>query len=191
MTVTILGVGDSGSRILDVIAAEKLAGVVLAAVNTHAARLGESPDYRTLVIGQNELGAGGHPGLGKRAAEDSLDDLYALLQPASRLLIVGGFGGGTATGAAPVIARYARQLGLPVSAVISRPFRFEGDARRQTAEQYLPLLRAQVDVLAVVNSDDLLAYLPSRAAPSMQDAFSLLDRVMAWHVLVRVIGGEG
>jgi cell division protein FtsZ len=188
MSVMIFGIGDSGARILDVIGGEQLAGLELLAVNTHAARLGESPYYRTLVIGQNELGAGGHPSLGKSAAEDSVDDLYAVLRPVSRLLIVSGFGGGTGTGAAPVIARYARQLAIPVTAVISKPFKFEGDARRKTAEQYLPLLKAQADALVVVNGDDLLDRLHERSMPSLKDAYSLLDRFMAWNALVRTSG---
>ena len=182
MTTMVMGVGDAGVQILDKIASEKLHGLTLLAVNTHP--LADEQDYNTLQIGQ--AGAGGDPLIDKQAAEDNRDALYTALETVRRLIIVGGFGGGTGTGAIPVIANYAAMLEIKTCAIVSLPFAFEGHQRRIIAEQALPLLEIDTDDTIVIESNNILRWLSSPQNPSISGAFALLDRMIAWHALTRI-----
>jgi cell division protein FtsZ len=187
MPTLVLGAGDAGARVLCTIAAEKLKGLRMVAVNTHPQNDVDSPLIEKQLIGEVRLGAGGNPILGQRAAEHSADDLYVMLEGVTRLLIVSAFGGGTGTGAAPAIARCATGLGVQTIGVVSLPFIFEGIPRRRVAMQYLPLMRDHTHETVVLDSNDLLQHLSAPRSPSLHEAFGLLDRFMAWHVLARVI----
>jgi cell division protein FtsZ len=122
------------------------------------------------------LGAGGNPEIGKKAAEESSDDLYEVLRGADMVFIACGMGGGTGTGASPVIAQIAKELGALTIGVVTRPFTFEGARRSQYANAGIETLKNQVDTLIVIPNDRLLQMADKRA--TLQQAFSLADDVL-------------
>ncbi len=122
------------------------------------------------------LGAGGNPEIGRKAAEESADELYEVLRGADMIFIACGMGGGTGTGASPVIAQIAKELGSLTIGVVTRPFTFEGSKRQQSAEAGIEALKSQVDTLIVIPNDRLLQIADKRA--SLQQAFSLADDVL-------------
>jgi len=185
MTIMILGVGDAGTHVLNVIARENLDGLRLIAVNTQPTI--PSPSYETLLIGENSMGSGGNPDMGKRAAEHSEDAIRELIEPASRLLIVCGLGGGTGTGGAPVIARYANEMLIHTVAAASLPFNLEGSQRTLLAKQNTPFLRQYPDETVIVDSNEVWERLTHSTMPSLREAFGLLNRIMAWNTLARVV----
>lgn len=186
MTLLIMGIGDSGVRVLDQIASEKLQNIKLVSVNTHIQSNHLEQQYDTILIGQNGPGSGGNPSVGQQAVVYSANTLHTTLNAVKRLLIVCGFGGGTGTGAAPAIARYASTMDIETIGIISLPFKFEGDYRQRIATQNLVEMHKFTRETAVINSDDIVKWMKFPDTPSIQDAYSLLDHFMAWNVLTRL-----
>lgn len=160
VVIRVIGVGGAGGNAVARMHAEALGNVEFIVANTDAQALLASPVTRRLRLGEaltRGLGAGGDPGVGARAAQESLEELRTFLRGSDLVFVTAGMGGGTGTGAAPVIARVARDLGALTVAVVSCPFRFEGARRAYIAMQGVEALRPQVDTLIVVPNERLLA----------------------------------
>jgi cell division protein FtsZ len=175
----VVGVGGGGSNAVNRMIEEGLAGIEFVAVNTDAQALLLSNASTRVRIGDKltrGLGAGGDPEVGKNAAEESAEELYEVLKGADMVFIAAGIGGGTGTGAAPVIAQIAKEIGSLTIGVVTRPFTFEGAKRKQTAEAGIEKLKEQVDTLIVIPNDRLLQIADKRA--SLHDSFKLADDVL-------------
>lgn len=158
--IRVVGVGGAGSNAVARMLDEGIHGVEFIVANTDAQALAASPVARRVRLGEaltRGLGAGGDPSVGARAAHESLEELRALLRGSDLVFVTAGMGGGTGTGAAPVVARLARDLGALTVAVVSSPFQFEGTRRSTAAVQGIQVLWPQVDTLIVVPNDRLLA----------------------------------
>ncbi len=177
--IKVIGVGGGGGNAVNRMINEGLGGVEFIAVNTDNQALLLSKAKTRVRIGDKltrGLGAGGNPEIGFKAAEESSDELYEVLRGADMIFIAAGMGGGTGTGAAPVVAKIARELGALTIGVVTRPFMFEGAKRLQSAEAGIENLKSQVDTLIVIPNDRLLQIADKRA--SLQQAFSLADDVL-------------
>jgi len=175
----VVGVGGGGVNAVNRMIEAGVSGVEFLAVNTDAQSLGQSAAHVTLQIGRDltrGLGSGADPDLGRSAAMEDLDRVKSLLKGSDMVFITAGEGGGTGTGAAPIVARIARELGALTVGIVTRPFGFEGTRRRQAAEQGIEALHAEVDTLIVVPNDRLLAVL-DRGTP-MVEAFRVADDVL-------------
>jgi cell division protein FtsZ len=149
------------------------------AINTDAQALMLSNAPKRVRIGEKltkGLGSGGHPDTGCKAAEESGDELYEVLRGADMVFLTAGMGGGTGTGATPVVASIARELGALTIGVVTRPFTFEGSRRRTVAEEGIARLKEEVDTLIVIPNDRLLQIVEKRV--SLQDAFGIADDVL-------------
>jgi cell division protein FtsZ len=156
-----------------------LTGVDFIVANSDAQVLSDSNSLNKVQIGRNltkGLGAGGDPEVGRRAAQEDADSLAEVLEGADMVFVTAGMGGGTGTGAAPVIAEIAREQGSLTVAVVSRPFSFEGRRRRQQADQGLDELREKVDTLITIPNDRLL-HVVARETP-VEKAFEVADQVL-------------
>jgi len=177
--IKVVGVGGGGSNAVNRMIEAGLRGVEFIAVNTDAQALMLSKAPIRVRIGDKltkGLGAGGDPSVGSKAAEESGDELMQALSGADMVFVTGGMGGGTGTGAAPVIARIAKETGALTVGVVTKPFGFEGSRRAQAAEQGLSALRQEVDTLIVIPNDRLLQIVDRKA--SVRDAFRLADDVL-------------
>jgi cell division protein FtsZ len=177
--IKVIGVGGGGSNAVNRMIEESLGGVEFVAINTDAQALLLSDAPTRVRIGDKltrGLGAGGDPEIGEKAAEESADDLYEVLKGCDMVFITAGIGGGTGTGAAPIIAQIAKEVGALTIGVVTRPFTFEGAKRAQAAETGITNLKEQVDTLIVIPNDRLLELADKRA--SLQDAFKLADDVL-------------
>ena len=177
--IKVVGVGGGGSNAVNRMIAEGLGGVEFIVVNTDNQALMLSKAKTRVRIGEKltrGLGAGGNPEIGRKAAEESADELYEVLRGADMVFIASGMGGGTGTGASPVVAQIAKELGALTIGVVTRPFTFEGARRQGQAESGIESLKSQVDTLIVIPNDRLLQIADKRA--SLQTAFSLADDVL-------------
>jgi cell division protein FtsZ len=177
--IKVVGVGGGGCNAVERMIQEGLQGVEFIAVNTDAQALMQSSASVRVRIGDKltrGLGAGSDPENGRKAAEESAEDLYAVLKGADMVFVTAGIGGGTGTGAAPIVAQIAREIGALTIGVVTRPFTFEGARRMQTAETGIAKLKEQVDTLIVIPNDRLLQIVDKRA--SLNDAFSVADDVL-------------
>jgi cell division protein FtsZ len=177
--IKVIGVGGGGSNAVNRMINEGLGGVEFITVNTDGQALMLSRAKTRVRIGDKltrGLGAGGNPEIGRKAAEESSDELYEVLRGADMVFIACGMGGGTGTGAAPVIAQIAKELGALTIGVVTRPFTFEGSRRSQLAQAGIENLKSQVDTLIVIPNDRLLQIADKRA--TLQAAFSLADDVL-------------
>jgi cell division protein FtsZ len=177
--IKVVGVGGGGGNAVNRMVNEGLGGVEFIAVNTDNQALMLSKAKTRVRIGDKltrGLGAGGNPEIGKKAAEESADDLYEVLRGADMIFIASGMGGGTGTGGSPIVAQIAKELGALTIGVVTRPFTFEGTRRAQVAEAGIEALKSQVDTLIVIPNDRLLQIADKRA--SLQQAFSLADDVL-------------
>ena len=177
--IKVIGVGGGGGNAVNRMINEGLGGVDFIAVNTDNQALMLSKAKQRVRIGEKltrGLGAGGNPEIGRKAADESSDDLYEVLRGADMVFIACGMGGGTGTGASPVIAQIAKELGALTIGVVTRPFTFEGARRMQNANAGIETLKAQVDTLIVIPNDRLLQMADKRA--TLQQAFSLADDVL-------------
>jgi len=175
----VLGVGGGGSNAVNRMIEEGVGGIEFTAVNTDAQALLLSNAPTRIRIGDKltrGLGAGGNPEIGQKAAEESAEELYEVIKGTDMVFIAAGIGGGTGTGAAPVIAQIAKEVGALTIGVITRPFTFEGVKRAHTAEAGIAQLKEHVDTLIVIPNDRLLQIADKRA--SLQDAFRLADDVL-------------
>ncbi len=177
--IRVLGVGGGGCNALNRMIEEGLRGVWFVAVNTDAQALMQSTAARRVRIGgklTRGLGSGGDPSIGMRAAEESSDDLYAAMQGADMVFVTAGMGGGTGTGACPVIARIAQEVGALTIGVVTKPFSFEGSKRQTVAEEGIERLKEQVDTLITIPNDRLLQVVDRRT--SVRQAFRKADDVL-------------
>jgi cell division protein FtsZ len=177
--VKIIGVGGGGNNAVNRMIEAGVQGVHFIALNTDAQALAKSAAKHTLVIGQKltrGLGAGGEPATGEKAAESSAEEVRALVRGADMVFITAGLGGGTGTGAAPVVADIAREERALTVGVVTTPFLFEGTRRARIAEKGVEMLREKVDALIVV-PNDRLHNLGDRGLP-LVEAFRLADDVL-------------
>ncbi|MFY9262794.1 MAG: cell division protein FtsZ [Actinomycetaceae bacterium] len=177
--IKVVGVGGGGVNAVDRMIQDGLAGVDFIAVNTDNQSLAKSEAETKLDIGRDVsqgLGAGADPTVGRRAAEENIDVIRETLQDADMVFVTAGEGGGTGTGAAPVVAKVARELGALTVGVVTRPFTFEGRQRTNNANAGIAELRASVDTLIVIPNDRLLEI--SEEAISMIEAYRMADEVL-------------
>jgi cell division protein FtsZ len=177
--IKVVGIGGGGSNAVNRMIDEGLVGVEFVAINTDAQALLLSDAPLRVRVGDKltrGLGAGGDPEAGRKAAEESSDELYQVLDGADMVFITAGLGGGTGTGGAPVIAKIAKEVGALTIGVVTRPFSFEGARRAQTARTGIEQLKEQVDTLIVIPNDRLLQIVDKKA--NLQDAFRVADDVL-------------
>jgi cell division protein FtsZ len=177
--IKVVGVGGGGCNAIDRMIDEGLQGVEFIAVNTDAQALMLSKAPTRVRIGDKltrGLGSGGNPDVGKRAAEESSEDMYEVLRSADMVFITGGMGGGTGTGACPIVAQISKEVGALTIGVVTRPFTFEGNRRIQSAEAGISQLKEQADTLIVIPNDRLLQIVDKRS--NLQDAFRMADDVL-------------
>src|SRR6476620_2113595 len=170
--IKVVGVGGGGTNAVNRMVDAGLRGVEVIAVNTDAQALLMCDADVKIHIGSKitrGLGAGADPSIGLEAAMESRDELKEALKGADMVFVTAGKGGGTGTGAAPIIAEIARELGALTVGVVTRPFTFEGQKRGAQAEQGIRALREQVDTLIIIPNDRLLQFLENR--PSLVHAF--------------------
>lgn len=178
-SIKVVGIGGGGGNAVNRMIEEGLGGVEFIAINTDAQALMLSKAKTRVRIGDKltrGLGAGGSPEIGRKAAEESADELYEVLRGADMVFITAGMGGGTGTGGAPIVAQVAKELGALTIGVVTRPFTFEGARRIQTAEAGIEALKSQVDTLIVIPNDRLLDIVDKRA--TLQDTFRMADDVL-------------
>lgn len=177
--IKVVGVGGGGVNALNRMIDAGLRGVEFVAINTDAQALLMSEAHVKLDIGRDltrGLGAGADPEIGRRAAEDHADEIEAALRGADMIFVTAGEGGGTGTGAAPIVARIAKQLDALTVGVVTRPFGFEGKRRAQQAEVGIETLRGEVDTLIVVPNQRLLELV--NKSVSVVEAFATADDVL-------------
>lgn len=175
----VVGVGGGGVNAINRMVEAEIEGVEFLAINTDLQSLQQSAAHETLHIGDaitRGLGSGSNPDLGRQAAHEEHDRIKALLRGSDMVFIAAGAGGGTGTGAAPVVAKIARDLGALTVGIVTRPFQFEGTRRRDQAEAGIEALAAEVDTLIVVPNNRLLTVLDRNT--SMVDAFRVADDVL-------------
>ncbi len=177
--IKVVGVGGSGGSAVNRMVGSKIKGVEFIAVNTDAQALHHSIAPHKIHIGRNTtrgLGAGMDPDLGSKSAEESETDISSILEGADMVFITCGLGGGTGTGAAPIIADIAREAGALTVAVVTKPFTFEGLQRKDIAERGLDRLIDKVDTIITIPNDRLLQIIDKKT--SLLDAFAIVDEVL-------------
>ena len=157
--IKVIGVGGGGGNAVEHMISRAVQGVEFICANTDAQALGRTAAHKAIQLGQSGLGAGSKPEKGRAAAELAVEDIRSAINGAHMLFITAGMGGGTGTGAAPVIARVAREMGILTVGVVTKPFDWEGGRRMTNAEQGLAELEANVDSLIVVLNEKLLEVL--------------------------------
>jgi cell division protein FtsZ len=177
--IRVIGVGGSGKNATNHMINSQVKGVDFIAVNTDAQDLQHSLSKRKIHIGKNltrGLGTGMNPDLGRRAAEETKEEIQEAIKGADMVFIAGGMGGGTGTGAAPIVAQTAKELGALTVGVVTRPFSFEGAQRIRLAEAGLEELRKQVDALIVIPNDRILAIAGKDTLA--KNAFAMSDDIL-------------
>ena len=184
--ITVIGVGGAGGNAINNMIDSGLAGVDFVAANTDAQALSKSRSDCKIQLGvqiTKGLGAGSHPDIGKSSADETKHEIMEHLDGTNMLFITAGMGGGTGTGAAPVIARVAKELGILTVAVVTKPFQFEGAGRMRIAEQGLKELEGLVDTTIVIPNQNLFKVADEKT--TFNDAFAMADEVL--HAGVRSI----
>lgn len=179
VNIKVIGVGGGGNNAVNRMIASNIRGVEFIAINTDKQALIVSNASRKIVIGSNVTcgkGAGANPELGKRSAEESLDEIKEALQGADMVFITTGMGGGTGTGAAPVIAKLAKEMGILTVGIVTKPFAFEGRRRMLQAEKGIAELTACVDSLIVIPNERLKQV--SETSITLFNAFEVADEVL-------------
>ncbi len=177
--IRVIGVGGSGKNATNHMIEERVRGVDFIAINTDSQDLQNSQARKKIHIGKNltrGLGAGMNPELGKRASEETKEEMQQAIKGSDMVFVACGMGGGTGTGAAPVIARTAKEMGALTVAVVTKPFSFEGAQRMKLAEVGLEELRKEVDALIVIPNDRLLATVAKET--TLKAAFAMCDDVL-------------
>lgn len=177
--IKVIGVGGGGSNAVNRMIEAGIQGVEFIAMNTDVQVLDRSSASKKVQLGNNltrGLGAGGNPEVGKSAAEESKAEIRKVLEGADMVFITAGMGGGTGTGAAPVIADLAREVGALAVAVVTRPFGFEGPRRARLAENGITSLMGRVDTLITIPNDRLMSVVEKRT--TLIDAFRVADDVL-------------
>ena len=177
--IKVIGVGGGGCNDVIRMIHSGLAGIEFWSVNTDAQALDNAAIANVLHIGQKltrGLGAGGNPAIGQKAAEESRDEIAAALEGSDLVFITAGMGGGTGTGAAPIVAETAKEAGALTVGVVTRPFTFEGRRRMNQADEGIAALQGRVDTLIVIPNDKLLSVI-SEQTP-VQEAFRAADDIL-------------
>jgi len=177
--IKVVGVGGGGSNAVNRMIQEGISGVEFMVVNTDAQALDHTLAKQKVQIGKKltrGLGAGGDPEIGRKAAEESREELVNTLAEYDMVFITAGIGGGTGTGAAPIIADIAKKTGALTIGVVTRPFSFEGRQRQRVADEGIERFKNAVDTLIVIQNDRLLKIVDKRAG--IQEAFSVADDVL-------------
>lgn len=177
--IKVLGAGGAGGNAINDMISSGVGGVEYIAANTDAQDLNKSLADIRLQLGEKltrGLGAGADPSVGKQAAEEDIDKIKSLLEETDMLFITAGMGGGTGTGAAPVIARVAKELGILTVAVVTRPFSFEGKKRKNNADLGVEQLKGTVDALVIIPNDKLFE-LPDKTI-TLQNAFKEANNIL-------------
>jgi len=177
--ITVIGVGGAGGNAVNNMIQSRLEGVEFIVANTDAQALGQSRTERRIQLGAQVtqgLGAGSRPDAGRAAAEESIEDILGHIGGANMVFITAGMGGGTGTGAAPVIARAAREQGILTVGVVTKPFHFEGAHRMRTAEHGIEEMQQYVDTLIIIPNQNLFRVATERT--TFADAFKMADDVL-------------
>jgi cell division protein FtsZ len=177
--IKVVGIGGGGGNALNRMVQSKLRGIDFVAINTDAQALHYSQANSKVHIGKEAtrgLGAGANPDVGRQAAEESEEDIYNALKHSEMVFITAGYGGGTGSGAAPVVARIAKEIGALTVAIVTKPFTFEGDRRRKIAEAGIEELKDKVDTLITIPNDRILQLVDRKT--SLLDAFGTVDDVL-------------
>lgn len=177
--IKVLGVGGSGKNALNHMVNSKIRGVDFIAINTDAQDLHHCLAKKKIHIGKNltkGLGTGMNPELGRRAVEETKEEVQEAIKGSDMVFVAGGMGGGTASGAAPVVAKTAKELGALTVGVVTKPFFFEGSQRGKIAEQALENLKKEVDAIIVIPNDRLLANVDKNT--TAKAAFAMCDEVL-------------
>lgn len=181
VNIKVVGVGGGGNNAVNRMINSNIKGVEFVAINTDAQVLKKSDATTKLAIGQkltNGFGAGANPQIGARAAEESIDDIKKILEDADMVFVTAGMGGGTGTGAAPVVARLAREAGALTVGIVTKPFLFEGPRRMDQAMAGIKELSQFVDSLVVI-PNDRLRQMPETPRITLQNAFAIADDVLS------------
>ena len=178
--IRVIGIGGAGCNVINtMIESQQIQGVEFIAINTDSQALSMSKAAVKIPIGQEitkGLGAGAHPDVGLRAAEESKEIIKSNLEGSDMVFITAGMGGGTGTGASPIIASIARELGSLTVGVVTKPFEFEGAQRKENAERGISLLKNEVDALIIIPNQKLLEIADEKM--SILDAFRVSDSVL-------------
>jgi cell division protein FtsZ len=177
--IKVVGVGGSGSNVIDRMVETGVKGIEFVAVNTDTQNLQSSKAQKKIHIGKTitrGLGAGSDPEVGQKAAEESSEDIEEALKGADMVFVTCGEGGGTGTGAAPVVASIARQVGALTVGFVTKPFGFEGEKRKRVSEEGIEELKEHVDTLITIPNDRLLQTIEKKT--TMLEAFSVVDDVL-------------
>jgi cell division protein FtsZ len=182
----VVGVGGGGCRIAEVIAYENLRNIEVVAVDTCQEALDKLPFiHNKIALGARALGAGGDPLVGRQVAKDNSPTLYQAMGGASRVMLIAAMGGGTGTGALPIMFDIADTLGVYGIALVTRPFSFEGEIRQRIANEAIRQFQDEKKTMFVKSNDAMLPFLPLQ--PSIDEAFSIAARSAAWQVLSRIV----
>jgi cell division protein FtsZ len=174
--IKVIGVGGGGCNAVNRMIENNVVGIEFWQINTDAQALAQSMATYCLQIGQKltrGLGAGGNPAIGEKAAEESRDEIAKALENTDLVFITAGMGGGTGTGAAPIVAEIAKDMGCLTVGVVTRPFTFEGRRRTKQAEEGIRSLESKVDTLIIIPNNKLLSVIP--AETPLQESFRLAD----------------
>lgn len=177
--IKVVGVGGSGNNALNRMIEAGLKGVEFVAVNTDAQALHNSKAEKKIHIGKSltkGLGAGSNPDIGKQSAEETAEEIYETLKGSDMVFVTYGAGGGTGTGAGPIVANIAREVGALTVGVITKPFGFEGEKRKRVSEEGADELRDKVDALITIPNDRLLQVVDKKT--TLLDAFQVVDDVL-------------
>lgn len=177
--IKVVGIGGGGGNALNRMIQSKLRGIDFVAINTDAQALHFSQANTKVHIGKEAtrgLGAGANPEVGRQAAEENEEAIYNALKHSEMVFITAGMGGGTGSGAAPVVARIAREVGALTVAIVTKPFTFEGDRRRKISEAGIEELRDKVDTLIIIPNDRILQIVDRKT--TLLDAFGAVDDVL-------------
>jgi cell division protein FtsZ len=177
--IKVIGIGGGGSNAVSRMATSNFEGVEFVVINTDAQALISSPVSSKLQIGEKltkGLGAGSNPEIGRKAAIEDTDKILSILEGCDMVFITAGLGGGTGTGASPIVANLAKEMGILTVAVVTKPFRFEGKVRARQAEDGLMELKAAVDTLIAIPNERLLNVVERQT--SFLDAFRIADSIL-------------
>jgi len=177
--IRVIGVGGSGNNAIDHMINAKVQGVDFIAINTDAQALHKSRAKKKIHIGKNltrGLGTGMNPELGRRAAEETKEEIHEAIKGSDMVFVTGGMGGGTGTGAAPIVAQIARESGALTIGIVTKPFSFEGQQRARLAREGSDNLKKEVDALITIPNDRLLTTVGKDT--SVKDAFAMCDDIL-------------
>lgn len=192
--IAVVGIGGAGGNAIDTMMQEGIDGVDTIAINTDSQVLATNQAGTCLQVGRENtggLGAGADPEVGARAVETNREQIRRLLEPYDMVIVTAGMGGGTGTGAAPIVASIAQEMGVLTIGIVTRPFSCEGGPRMETAEEGIERLRTENDTLIVIPNDRLLDLTNERT--SLKEAFRIADKVLcdATRGIVEIITHQG